>query len=212
MKEKYDPSKIEHLESQEGLVEDSEKARRMANTEEWYKEWSDDYDKYLKDHEGENPAEHLNWLEKLTKSPGTEDKDDAQRALAFLGIKPEYIEKIGEVDAEAIGEKVDYEKTLRSKSESELRADSFKLFATQIFWNAWGVGRPAPESKRIKQDKDNRFSYWDAEGEAQAHFFQESPRVYSKLAHEWAAMYKRGAISDELERRRREKERSKEKE
>lgn len=176
MKEElYDASKLEHVKGQEGRVEDMTKAREMAEREKVYRTWADLYEEYLAD-----PAA---FNEKHEKGPpGSPNLFDVTpetcEELAKMKVPVEYIRKLGELDAEAFGQILDYDQTLEGKSDAELLADQARFWGAKVL-------------HEIKRDlsRQNSPHMPGAFGFTAANV-SESPEYYSELVKGWSADYR----------------------
>jgi len=171
----YDASKLEHTKGQEGRVEDMTKAREMAEREKVYRTWADLYEEYLA-----NPTA---FNEKHKKGPpGSPNLFDVTpevcEELAKMEVPVEYIRKLGELDAEAFGQILDYDQTLDGKSDTELLADQAR------FWGAKVLHELKRDfSRQNKPHEPGAFGFTAAN-------VSESPEYYSELVKGWSADYR----------------------
>ncbi len=98
--------------------------------------------------------------------------------LAKMEVPVEYIRKLGELDAEAFGQILDYDQTLDGKSDTELLADQAR------FWGAKVLHELKRDfSRQNKPHEPGAFGFTAAN-------VSESPEYYSELVKGWSADYR----------------------
>jgi hypothetical protein len=126
MGEQFNPNALKFVKGQEGRVEDVEKAQAMAAEEEFYRNTAAQYERYCA-----NPDD------KEFQKPGAFSIVLGEYGdLQANKVTPEYIKKVGEIQAEKVGELFDYEQSVASKSDSELKGELAKLKLQEVIARA----------------------------------------------------------------------------
>jgi len=171
----FEAPELKHIKGQEGQVEDPEKAHEMAEREDVYQTFANLYEEYLTDPDKYN-KEHgkgiRNW-------PVLDNTPQMCEYLAEMKVPPEYIRKLGEIDAEAFGEIFDYDKTIKDKNDAQLLFDQARLWGEEIVHNI-------KRSMLKKRGPDYAGGFG-----VEAMSYAESPEYFSELAREWSARYRR---------------------
>ena len=166
----FEASNLRHIKGQEGEVENPEKAREMAERVDIHQTFAHLYEQYLADPSKYKQEHSLDILD---------NSYQMCEYLAEMEVPPEYIRKLGEIDAEAHGEIYDYDKSIKDRSDAQLLIDQARFWGEEVVHNI-------KRSVIAKKGPDYAGSF-----RLEAMNFAESPEYFSELAREWSARYRR---------------------
>lgn len=179
MEGKFEAEKLEHVQGQEGQVDNPEKAQLMAGTEEIDRRWADRYEEYSRDSEA---------YKRKYRGVAFAASDRVFQGfdnLRELGVPPEYMRKQAEIEAEGRGALYDYIQEAREKSVGALDADVLVFWVQEI-------------SARVKRWRHARGARAGAEGALFLKEYAGSPEYQKAAVAERLAEAKRAAASAEL--------------